>query len=134
MQNGFIGEIHCSRPKLVNGSENRCSFIFDKKYKRKANINALRPRPPGPWASSPQRNLPDSDAGRPRSPCHSAHEWPPRGSSEPARVSGMLGQAHRPVGGFGLPVRRRDGMSDRRLMNRAMSALDALSEENLPNP
>src|SRR6266702_8827760 len=30
-QNGFIGE-HCSRPKLVNGSENRCSFIFDKKY------------------------------------------------------------------------------------------------------
>src|ERR1700758_4051676 len=32
MQNGFIGEIHCSRPKLVNGSENRCSFIFDKKY------------------------------------------------------------------------------------------------------
>src|SRR5262245_31635424 len=32
MQNGFIGEIQCSRPKLVNGSENRCSFIFDKKY------------------------------------------------------------------------------------------------------
>src|SRR5260370_844717 len=31
-QNDFIGEIHCSRPKLVNGSENRCSFIFDKKY------------------------------------------------------------------------------------------------------
>src|SRR6266436_4036768 len=31
-QNGFIGEIQCSRPKLVNGSENRCSFIFDKKY------------------------------------------------------------------------------------------------------
>ena len=29
MQNGFIGEIQCSRPKLVNGSENRCSFIFD---------------------------------------------------------------------------------------------------------
>src|SRR5262249_40125756 len=33
-----------------------------------------------------------------------------------------------------LPVRSADGMSDRRLMNRAMSALDALSEENLPNP
>src|SRR5215469_5239585 len=32
MQNGFIREIQCSRPKLVNGSENRCSFIFDKKY------------------------------------------------------------------------------------------------------
>src|SRR6266481_5281118 len=32
LQNGFIGEIQCSRPKLVNGSENRCSFIFDKKY------------------------------------------------------------------------------------------------------
>jgi hypothetical protein len=32
MQNGFIGEIQCARPKLVNGSENRCSFIFDKKY------------------------------------------------------------------------------------------------------
>src|SRR5205814_2278703 len=31
-ENGFIGEIQCSRPKLVNGSENRCSFIFDKKY------------------------------------------------------------------------------------------------------
>ena len=24
--------MQCSRPKLVNGSENRCSFIFDKKY------------------------------------------------------------------------------------------------------
>src|SRR5713101_1725156 len=24
--------LHCSRPKLVNGSENRHSFIFDKKY------------------------------------------------------------------------------------------------------
>src|SRR5215470_9775962 len=23
-QNSFIGEIHCSRPNLVNGSENRC--------------------------------------------------------------------------------------------------------------
>ena len=32
MQNGFIGEIQCSRPRLVNGSENRCSFIFNKKY------------------------------------------------------------------------------------------------------
>jgi len=32
MQSGFIGELQCSRPKLVNGSENRCSFIFDKKY------------------------------------------------------------------------------------------------------
>ena len=32
MQNGFIAEIQCSRPKLVNGSENRCSFIFDEKY------------------------------------------------------------------------------------------------------
>src|SRR5215813_9325801 len=32
MQNGFIGEIQCARPKLVNGNENRCSFIFDKKY------------------------------------------------------------------------------------------------------
>jgi hypothetical protein len=32
MQNGFIGEIQCSRPKLVNGSENRCFFVFDKKY------------------------------------------------------------------------------------------------------
>ena len=32
MQDGFIGEIQCSRPKLVNGSENRCSVIFDKKY------------------------------------------------------------------------------------------------------
>src|SRR6266480_649435 len=31
-QNDFIGEIHCSPPKLVNGSEKRCSFIFDKKY------------------------------------------------------------------------------------------------------
>src|SRR6201987_5715994 len=31
-QNGFIGEMQCSRPKLVNGSENRCSFIFDEKY------------------------------------------------------------------------------------------------------
>src|SRR5215813_1438727 len=31
-QNGFIGKIHCSRRKLVNGSESRCSFIFDKKY------------------------------------------------------------------------------------------------------
>jgi len=31
-QNDFIGEIHRSRPKLVNGSENRCSFIFDEKY------------------------------------------------------------------------------------------------------
>src|SRR5215470_6967685 len=31
-QNDFIGEMQCSRPKLVNGSENRCSFIFDKKY------------------------------------------------------------------------------------------------------
>src|SRR5262250_1504814 len=29
---GASTEIHCSRPKLVNGSENRCSFIFDKKY------------------------------------------------------------------------------------------------------
>ena len=29
---GFIAEIQCSRPKLVNGSENRCSFILDKKY------------------------------------------------------------------------------------------------------
>ena len=29
MQNGFIAEIQCSRPKLVNGSENRCSFILD---------------------------------------------------------------------------------------------------------
>jgi hypothetical protein len=26
--------------------------------------------------------------------CHSAREWPPRGSSEPARVSGMLCQTH----------------------------------------
>jgi len=32
MQNGFIGEIQCSRPKLVNGSEYRCSFINNKKY------------------------------------------------------------------------------------------------------
>src|SRR5258708_20941252 len=32
MQIGFIAEIRCSRPKLVNGSENRCSFIFDEKY------------------------------------------------------------------------------------------------------
>jgi len=24
--------MQCSRPKLVNGSENRCSFIFDEKY------------------------------------------------------------------------------------------------------
>src|SRR6516165_1413377 len=30
--NGFIGEIYCSRSKLVNGSENRCSFISDTKY------------------------------------------------------------------------------------------------------
>src|SRR6478609_2050321 len=30
MKNGFIREIQCSRPKLGNGSENRCSFIFDK--------------------------------------------------------------------------------------------------------
>src|SRR3981189_1451819 len=29
---GFIGEMQCSRPKLVNGSEDRCAFIFDKKY------------------------------------------------------------------------------------------------------
>jgi len=26
MQNGLIGEMHCSRPKLVNGSENRRAF------------------------------------------------------------------------------------------------------------
>src|SRR5690242_4251008 len=32
MQNGFIGGIQCARPKLVNGSKNRCSFIFDKHY------------------------------------------------------------------------------------------------------
>src|ERR1700746_1226337 len=30
--NVFIGEMRCSRPKLVNGSENRYSFIFDEKY------------------------------------------------------------------------------------------------------
>jgi len=39
----------------------------------------------------PRHNLPHSDTGRSRSRCHSAHERPPRGSSEPARVSGMLG-------------------------------------------
>ena len=36
--------------------------------RRIANINALWHRPPGPWASSPRRNLPDSDTGRRRSP------------------------------------------------------------------
>jgi hypothetical protein len=32
----------------------------------------------------------DDDAGRPRSRRHSAQQRPPRGSSEPARLSGML--------------------------------------------
>src|SRR5215472_9081055 len=32
VQNGFIGESQCSRAKLVNWSENRCSFILDEKY------------------------------------------------------------------------------------------------------
>ena len=31
MQNGFTRK-KFNAPKLVNGSENRCSFIFDKKY------------------------------------------------------------------------------------------------------
>ena len=32
MQIGFIEEMQCPGPKLVNGSEDRCSFLFDKKY------------------------------------------------------------------------------------------------------
>jgi hypothetical protein len=64
---------------------------------RVGNIRTLRRREPPPWPPSLKRNLPDSDAGRPRSPCHSANEWPSRGSSEPARVNGMLGQTHRRV-------------------------------------
>src|SRR5258708_36848411 len=47
-------------------------------------------RPP-----SPRHEVPDSDAERRRSRCHSAHQRPPRGSSEPARVSDMLGQTDR---------------------------------------
>src|SRR5215469_9523811 len=40
MENGFIGEIQCSPPKLVNGSENRCSFIFDKKIRRTSRVSS----------------------------------------------------------------------------------------------
>src|SRR5690349_20616869 len=32
MQNIFVGEIHYLASKLVNVSENSCSFSFDKKY------------------------------------------------------------------------------------------------------
>ena len=39
---------------------------------RIANINALRRRCPRPWPRSPRHNLPDSDAGHPRSRRHSA--------------------------------------------------------------
>jgi hypothetical protein len=31
VQKGFIDETPCSRPKLVDGSENRCFFIVDEK-------------------------------------------------------------------------------------------------------
>ena len=47
-------------------------------------------RPP-----SPRPKVPYSDAERRRSRCHSAHQRPPRGSSEPVRVSDMLGQTDR---------------------------------------
>jgi len=38
---------------------------------RIANINALRRRCPRPWPRSPRHNLPDLDAGHPRSRRHS---------------------------------------------------------------
>lgn len=38
---------------------------------RIANISTLRRRAPRPWAPSPRLNLPDSDAERRRSRCHS---------------------------------------------------------------
>jgi hypothetical protein len=41
---------------------------------RIANINALRRRCPRPWPRSPRHNLPDSDAGHPRSRRHSIRE------------------------------------------------------------
>ncbi len=61
-------------------------------------MTALRRRSPRPWPPAARHNRPYSDTGRPRSPwsrCHSAHQRPPRGSSEPARVSDMLGQTDR---------------------------------------
>ena len=39
---------------------------------RIANINALRQRASHAWPPTPEHNLPNSDAGRPRSQCHSA--------------------------------------------------------------
>jgi hypothetical protein len=67
---------------------------------RIGNTNDLRQRSP-PRGPRPRdirchtRKVPYSDAERRRSRCHSAHQRPPRGSSEPARVSDMLGQTDR---------------------------------------
>jgi len=61
-----------ARPEHGDGEDPQRPLRFTHLYQwSEANMSALWRRSPRPWPPSPQHNPPDSDAGRPRSRCHS---------------------------------------------------------------